>query len=339
MESPRIKSVNSFSFQLVVLTVGAIALLFFSQSLIREGTAGRYPQFWPLLIAAGLGVVGLLCLRAILRLDTLLIYNDRLEIISILGYLKKTIYLGDITGWTEELMKDKQRTWYKLTVSTDLTRYRLSSNNYLNYDELKEALIQKAPRDIDKEKELARRDSIYYGMLGLLGASLFFGSAYYVGNGKGSPLTSNDLRQFNGVLLNEPKIITGSKGAHYIHLYLKPFSYFTFKIDGPAYSVMKTSDFLDYARVGDTLTVTVSKTDYEMKLTNEKAPTFWVRSVNFSTVSVYGLSKEKQQYLVFYEFRQKNADNGAAVALLALLGFFCLMVSAFSFKTAFKVAT
>ena len=84
------------------------------------------------------------------------IYKDRMEAKSIL-MPKKTIYLNEITSWTEvnkQHRKAANLKWTELIIYTSKTSYKIMSLHWKNYLQVKEALVRNKHRDVEKEKKI-----------------------------------------------------------------------------------------------------------------------------------------------------------------------------------------
>lgn len=82
------------------------------------------------------------------------IYEDRLFTKNL--FLKKTIFLDDITSWTEinKKLKSGPLTWTEFTIYTPYTKYTIHSLHWNNYQEMKNHLTGGVHRDREKEAKI-----------------------------------------------------------------------------------------------------------------------------------------------------------------------------------------
>jgi hypothetical protein len=86
----------------------------------------------------------LACIYGIFKLNSLTIYDDRIEMKYLIGSRIKIILRKDITQWQEREMKGNSantrmtaRLSYQLTLHTASEKLSFSSLNYDNYDQIK----------------------------------------------------------------------------------------------------------------------------------------------------------------------------------------------------------
>lgn len=82
------------------------------------------------------------------------IYEDRLFTKNL--FLKKIIFLDDITSWTEinKKIKNGNLNWTEFAVYTPFTKYTINSLHWTNYQELKNHLTNGVHRDREKEDKM-----------------------------------------------------------------------------------------------------------------------------------------------------------------------------------------
>ncbi|POY35000.1 hypothetical protein C3K47_17230 [Solitalea longa] len=269
------------------------------------------------------GLFGLVSIGSILWVDNLEIYADKLIVKSILGYIKKTIYFEEIKSWTEIDKKNKYLTWTDLTIYTEETRYKITSNAYHNYYLIRSYLINGKQRDLEGEKNWQKRNNLYYSIgSSLIGALLFYG-AYNSYLKKDKQLSYNELSKISSVIINQPEITKGSKGSKSIKIKLKDYPNFDFDINGVAFSSTYVDDYINYVNTGDTLNVYILKDEYLKKITKEKKLNFFDKTVNYQFISVYGLTDAQKIYLSLSSYNETNQkDNEEGIWLFLGLGIF-----------------
>jgi hypothetical protein len=326
MEEPvKIKSDNSFVIYFIILLLGGIAMFWGCYAISANILNSPYPQIADVFFCIFFGVLGFLSIIMIYHLDSILIYSDRLKVKSIFGNTKKTIFLDEITFWTEIEKENKHKKWTELTLYTERTKLKLSSSIYNNYPELKKALVRGKRRDFAREKKWSRRNNLYYaiGFTILGGLFLYLGYHYYMT--KDEEIIYSDLHTIRDVITNKAEIHKGSKGSKSIQIRLKSYPPFNFDIDGLAYSATYASEYVANVKVGDTLYVEVLKEEYEMKLSKEKPLGFWDKTVNYSFIRVYELRDKNRIYLSLSGYNEEHkSDVLFGILLYGLAGAFIL---------------
>lgn len=321
-EEPALKSKIYFGCNWIVVIGSGFLTGWLSYYLISLAVAEPYPQVWGLAIGAFFGLFSVVCFLSFLVFDTLLVYKDRLEIKSILGYHKQTIYLKDITGYTEIDRKAKHDSWTDLTVYTERTKYKLSSNYYSNYFELKLALTRGKQKVVPKAFSWLKKYN-WLAVLAIMAISGFcFWAAYYFYAKAQVPAQAPYLKTITGILANRAEISKTAKGSRSIWINLEEYPYFRFSINGNAYSFSKSDLYVEQVRIGDTLELEIELDDYLKKLTREKELTFWDKHDGYKSIAVYGLCDKKNCYFTVADYlRHTKNDAIWGVVLFAVIGF------------------
>lgn len=320
-EQPALKSKIYFGCNWIVVIGGGVLTGWLSHYLISLAVAEPYPQVAGLAIGAFFGLFSAACFLSFLVFDTLLVYKDRVEVKSILGYHKQTIYLKDITGYTEIERKAKHDTWTDLTIYTDRSKYKFSSNYYSNYFKLKLALTRGKQQMKPQASNWLKRYNRLAVMAIMLLAGFCFWAAYHFYEEAQTPAQAPYLKTITGVLANKAEIHKGAKGSRSIWVDLEEYPYFQFHINGNAYSATNSELYVEQVRIGDTLELEIELDDYLKKLTREKELTFWDKHDNYKFIRVYGLCGKKQCYLTVSDYlRHTNKDAIWGVLLFGVVG-------------------
>jgi hypothetical protein len=304
-----------------ILIAGGLFSLWVSFFLSSAALEPPYAQVFELMLGGFFGLFGIAALFSILAFDSILIYKDRVEIKSILGFLKRTIYLKDIVGYTEIEKKNKYLTWTDLTIYTDRTKYKLSSNLYSNYIQLKFALISGKKEDHTERENWFRKNSRIFGIVFFSLAIACFVASYRFYIKAQSPVSPAALKTIKGVITNEAEIHKGSKGSRSILIYLKEYPYFQFQVDGNAYSAAHSNMYVERVNPGDTLYLEIEMNEYLMKLTRLEEPAFWTKHVNYKFIRVYGLCDKNECYLSVANYvNETRADAPWGIGTFAVIG-------------------
>jgi hypothetical protein len=309
-----VESKNSFKSHFLILTLGGIGFIVASYFLTQNVLNVPIFQLWPLMISGFLGVIGALAIGSIYKLYTLHIYQDRLEIISIFGSIKKTIYLREITSWTEIYKENKKDKWQELTIYTDTTKYKITSSFYKNYSSIKNQLIKGKPRDSKKEHTYYRRLFLIYaiGML-LIGTAFLYG-AFTNCFPDEHTIKSNELTAITGTVANELEIEKSRKGRRSVSIILKSYPDYKFYLSGSSYKASYATDFVTNVKIGDSLMIDIHKKEYQEIISGEGY-------LNDAYINIYGLRDKSETYLTLEDYNaEKEHQREMGFWLMLIIG-------------------
>lgn len=332
-EHVKVKSDNSFLTCFLILLLGGVGMLWVCYYLTSEALKAPYPQIAGIILGVFFGLLGFLCLIPLYSLDSILIYSDHLKVKSIFGNTKKIIYLKDIITWTEVEKETKYTKWTDLTIYTDRTKYKLSSSTYKNYPQLKSALVKGKTRDLQRQTSWFRRNNLYYAFGYTIVGGLFLYASYHFYLTIDNEIKYSKLHTVTDVITNKAEIVKGSKSSRSIRIKLKSYPSFNFDIAGNGYSATYSLDYVSNVKIGDTLSVDIMKDEYQIKITKEKQPGFWDKTVNYSFISVYGLRDKNNSYLILSDYNNEHkSDKPIGIWLFGLVGLFVLGSGLYLFK-------
>jgi hypothetical protein len=336
----KVESENSFYKYLAILIIGGIGSFLVSYFLIKNSFNDPYPQILGVILGIFFGILGTISIITIYKLDTIFVYSDHIEIISILGHVKKKIYRNKIITWVELDKANKYDEWKELTIYTDKTNYKLSSSIYENYLELKNALVSGIKKDSKNEIKLIRRKNLYWAISFVIAGSFFIFTFYNFFFMKHEDIKDSELETITDVITNKAEINSRSKGSNSIYIKLKSYPLFNFEISGNSYSATFTSDFINNVKVGDTLNLKILKDQYKMKITKEKPLGFWDKTVNYSYISVYELHDKNFSYITLDKYNLQNKKDRTSGYWLfgsfGIIGIFLIGSGLYLFKYSFN---
>lgn len=320
-EQPKIKSSNSFTFHLIVYLIGGIGSSTAGYKLLSQGFGMPYPQLPSVVLGTLFSLFGIVCILAIYNLDSIYVYSDRFEIKSIFGNTKKEILLQDITTWTEIEKENKHTKWTDLTIYTEKEKYKIYSNIYDNYLELKRSVTRGKVRDLDRQRQWFRNNDIYFGIGMLIVGSVFLLGAYYSSLSKDKIINTKDLHQISGITISKPEKDTSSRSSGRIRVKLSEYPAFHFDISRDMFATEKDYDYIQTINIGDTLVLNITKEEYETKLTKDKPLGFWDKTVNYPIVAVYGLRDKNRSLLNLSGYNaEAMKDKGAGLWFFGFIG-------------------
>ena len=307
------------------MLLGGLGMLWVCYYLTFGALKDPYPQIAGIILGGFFGLFGILCLISIYSFDSIFIFSDHFKVKSIFGTTKKVILLKDITTWTEIEKETKYTKCTDLTIYTEQTKFKLTSSIYNNYPQLKSALIKGKTRDLQRQNNWFRRNSLYYAIGFTILGGLFLYAAYHFYLTKDNEIKYSEFQTITDVITNKAIIEKGSKGSRSIRIKLKSYPSINFDIAGNGYSATYSSVYVANVKIGDTLNLDIMKDEYQMKLTKEKPLGFWDKTVNYSFISVYGLRDKNNTYLNLTDYNNEHkSDTPIGIWLFGLVGLFVL---------------
>lgn len=330
-EEPLITAQKKFFWPLLSYTLGVFVFTGSGVYMLSMAFNTVYVQLIPLLFGTGLLAGIWFMSRALLKLEGYHLYKDRLEILSLTGNPKRTVYYKDIDGYAELDKAERSARWKHLVLYTTHGNCEISGRYYTNYEEMKQRLIEGKVKDAEAENKDARKTlkqlcALFAGFALLsAGVTLCF---IFQDN---RPAEQSAVTHISGVITNQPEISHVSRGSDFIRIYLEQHPAFVFDIKGAAYRSMQKQPYLHNVVPGDTLYLGIAADDYLKKLTRKKKLSFFDKTVNYRFIKVYELSDSNYNYLLLTNYTDSLHTGVSSLAyifgastLLALLvcGFF-----------------
>jgi hypothetical protein len=275
----------------------AIIMIGFGCFSMYSGWSDIYPQLIPILVGGVILSIALVLIYTNGRIDRLEIHKDRMEVKSLFGRMKSTIYKNEILAWTEMEKSTRSKSWKILRLYMGEKMYRISSNSYKNYELIKDELVEGKERDIELEIQQNKKELKQLGLVFLTAGIFLLGIFFYQYSNVNKKVTAADLTTIEQVVTSPISIHKGAKGRKSIRLKLKDYPDFKFEIDNTAYQATAADAFVANVQTGDTLFVDITTPEYQMKLSKEKELGFFDKTINYRTIDVYGLRDKNHVYL------------------------------------------
>lgn len=273
---------------ILTLLIGGAGSILISYIILTTSSKEEYMQIDSLLFGAFFGLIGIGAILALFILEPLEVYNDRLIIKSIFQNPKKTIFLKDINSYKEI----KNGKLAELTIFTNTGSYYLTSSYIANYQQIKDALTQGKPRNVNAEKLYQRKTSKYFGIAFVIIGPLIllaFGNIYI---NKDKDVLPQQLSTIKATVLTEPETHKSS-----LNITVTEFPAFKFYLAGSNLKATNSHLFMTNISTKDTVEIDILTDDYEKKLTKTKPLSFWDKSFRYKSINIYGLRDANQSYL------------------------------------------
>jgi len=159
--------INYFSFGIILLSGLTLTIIGVYNLLITEGST-FVVVLWSFLL-----FVGLVALYLIWTFDILVVYHDKLIRKSIFGWTRGQIDKTEIKSYSEIEKENSKhhefghKKWTDLTLFLKSGTYKITSEKYRNYQQIRNMVTSGVGRDRLAEKEWKRKNNLRWG-IGLL---------------------------------------------------------------------------------------------------------------------------------------------------------------------------
>lgn len=291
-----------------------------------------YPQLFEISGGIVLLVAGILLLFYCFNRKVIYVYENSLLIKSPLSQRTTKINKSEIQAWAEVEKKSKSSSWEQLVILTTFGKHSFESYNYDNYYSLRNEIIKDIRRDVDYEKKEDVKGTVYFGMFFFVIGLIFLSIGIYHFVKKEPPIVANQFVSINQIVTSGIKIKKSGKSSRRISLKLNDYPEFNFNIKGSAYKATYSKDFVENVSIGDTLTLLISKEDFEEKIAKTKPLTFWDKSINYYDISIYGVAHNETKYLTLKDYKLEKESVGTSNGtLFCIIGAIILGLGLFIF--------
>ena len=307
----------------------SLGIMIIAVFIIKESLSDIYPFIALLGLGVFIALMSLGCLLVFMRFYNIEIYSDRLVIKSLLGYIKKTVFLGEIKNWSEGEIKRRYSKSTKLTLYAETTKFTFSSLTFSNYEALRGVLIKGKPQIADNSLALAIRN-VRINILGtlLLGLiSICFG--FIISQNKQKPFIAVDFKKITDVITNRP-MLQVHDSSHYIWLDLKNYPEFNFLIYSDVISLADARTFVSKTSIGDSISIDILTNDYLKKLTHQLPLSFDDKTDHYRRIDICSLTANDQEYASLSNYIASHVGKTPDSAkLLWIVGVFFISGSVF----------
>jgi hypothetical protein len=245
---------------------------------------------------------------------------DAIHVRDLAGIRTRSFQPSEIIRWAEKQKSNKYSNWKELHVHTAAGSFRLLSSAVRNYEDLKHAILKNAPGNPAQEERGEPRKLLRtYVAIGLvlIGA----GTAWAVYDIR-TPDPPYPTACFDAVLSAAPVHETGSKNSAWIQFPVSQFPALNFSIadnDG-SYQSAAVSELRANFRAGDSLTLCIDTSDYNLYIAKTRGPGFWERATGYGSIRVLGIQTVDRIYLDPANIHAWNQGEPGPWILLLLFG-------------------
>lgn len=289
-------------YQGVLFSVSILIFIFSIWMIYLWATIINYP-IYPLMFICGVLplLLSISFFRTCLRWGTLMIYDDRLEMHSILKLKIRKIYFRDIvrSDEYERYIKYKGGDNHLIFTlfSNDSTSISVRSDFYSSFYILK--ILFKKEQEKTIENRPTRFRFILWGFNLLLGISLLLTSFYNFQTKQN--IHPSELIELKGIIANHLQI-TESSYIKSVFIKLDMYPDNSFLLETPLVSIITNNNLLQDIKSGDSITIKVDKNEYHQKIVKD-IPLSFSEKLNYnSPLQIYTIQTRDKSYLSLNEY-------------------------------------
>jgi hypothetical protein len=288
-----------FLTSIICFIIGVKLISYFNENI--------FSTYSKLLVGIFLIFFALLILVIYLLIPRIKIYENEIEISSIIG---KTRFfsINDITSWFTDKIKSKSGEYEKLyLILNSNSKICLKSYSYSNYIEIKNRLIENKSKNnqLNKIAKIRKMKIVSVVVLTVGIVFILIGLKFI----NYSVYNENNIQHFQGVLSQDIILKKGRKSHYSVIIKLKNYDNFDFKINTLAIKETFYKDLIKNCHKGDTILLTLSKEEFNKKITLEKDISYYDKLYYFNQVDVLAVEDENYVYLSLKNFNTVQRNN------------------------------
>ncbi|MFK7937422.1 MAG: hypothetical protein AB8G22_28160, partial [Saprospiraceae bacterium] len=109
--------------------------------------------------------------------------------------------------------------------------------------------------------------------------------------------------------------------SRYINIALEEYPKFEFSLGGHRYKATNAKELIVNVQQGERIKMKILNDQFQKKLTKEVPMTFWDKSFDYRSISIYGLSDDQTSYFNLNKFNKYQKADRNYWAMYILLGF------------------
>ena len=313
----------------LLVTMFIIGLFFFSSFLFRNALSYQYLQIDRLIAAIVFTLVLLyIIFKGLEEYKAVNIYESHLKIKWLFGLISVRLNKAVLNQFGQCSVRKINYIYLKSDKFDVLLNENLIENNTELIEQLREWQIRR--RDNLPVSEISKVEMKIGGTALMIAGLFMFAGIVFVSYINPISTTDNGiLSPVTGHLSKEPDIKKPSfrSSSKNVTFELQEYPSIRFEVGNPGYEAMNLNTLSQY-KLGDNITLLVTKNEYSKKLKRVNEPTFSEKHFNWSDVHTYGIEINNQKVLRLEEFnkealnmRQNNKKWGTVAIALAVFVF------------------
>lgn len=321
MKNPRTLRSEIKIKSVLISLFGGFGALILSYFLVRKSLDTDYPQILGLLFGGFFGLIGLISVMYFFTFNVFELDKEKLIVRSIFKTPKKTIYLRDIISYTDSDQENESSNNAQFTIYTIKEQYVISNYSNTNYLRFKRILTKDKFR-IESQKKLNpyKVNRLFSLALILIGLAFLFG-LWHLHKKGGQEILPSEIVSLKVTISNKVEI-RRSRNSRSIRIETKEYPNFGFDLSGNSFKATNTDRLITNVRKGDVIEMKILKDVYEKKLAKTKPLSFWNKSINYYSISVFGLKDNNQTYLTLRALNNERKGDTSSLPF-----YFFLLIS------------
>ncbi|MCB9240402.1 MAG: hypothetical protein H6608_04700 [Flavobacteriales bacterium] len=253
------------------------------------------------------GLLTVLCVVVLYRLEVYRIYPDRIQVKLWWGKPLHEWKFNELTGWSEQIGRSQYGTFFRLRLYGEAKTLKIESGLTPDYQQIK-AFIQKIlPENTMIEvRRMIKLKRVMLVVLFVLINVTLFGTIYFVQHQE-DVLSATDLVEVKGILEWGPKHVQDSDNPQ-LRFGITKYPSLTCMISGFSYDVCDVQSFINGIGKGDSLFMWVERDDYDVRITGQQRPGL-LDVARMEILNVQTIADESITYIELVELQHALAEN------------------------------
>jgi hypothetical protein len=233
----------------------------------------------------------------LLEVNSWEIQPGAIHVRDLAGIRTRSFQPFEIIRWAEKQKSNKYSNWNELHVHTASGKFRLLSSAVRNYEDLKHAILKNAPMNpLQEERAEPSKALRPYVATGFILVAAGTAWAVYDIRTPDPPIATACI---DAVLSAAPVPETGSENTAWMQFPVRQYPALHFSVadnDG-SYQSAAVSELRTNFRAGDSLTLCIDTSDYNLYIAMTRAPRFWERATGYGSIRLLGIRTADRIYL------------------------------------------
>mgnify|MGYP003616798969 CR=1 FL=1 len=273
-------------------------------------------------------IIGILyCIFYLLNTKRVYVYPKYFEVKNL--FSTKRYYYTDIKTYFSDYIKAKYNSWteYYLFLNTG-EKITFLDSEFSNFHVFFGYIERKIKKDNEVDIIFKKKSFLNYAIISaVISVFLLYGSSFFYDF---KEITHDDFVDFSGILKDDIKLVTGSKGKKHLEFHLINQPIYDFKILGPEYDEIDDKIFLNKFKAGDTIIITIEKEEYDKKIVKTKNLNFKDKYISYTSIRVRQIKTLRDRdYIDLEKLNKQNRESNYLG--IGMFSFFALLFLYFAF--------